>query len=62
MFENNEIIAFRDVDPQAPVHILIIPKEKDGLIGIENAEERHEAILGRLLITAAKIAKSENLG
>lgn len=54
-------MAFRDIAPQAPVHILIIPKQKDGLDMIENSEERHEAILGKLLLTATKIAKQEKL-
>jgi hypothetical protein len=36
---------------------LIIPKNKDGLTGVSKAEEKHEAILGKLLIAAAKIAK-----
>jgi len=34
IYEDNEVFAFRDIAPQAPVHILIIPKNKDGLIGI----------------------------
>lgn len=37
VYETDEILAFRDIHPQAPVHILIIPKKKDGLAGIENA-------------------------
>ena len=51
------MLAFRDIAPQAPVHILIIPKVRDGLTMIEKAEERHEAILGKLLLAATKIAK-----
>jgi diadenosine tetraphosphate (Ap4A) HIT family hydrolase len=45
----------------APTHTLIIPKNKDGLTGVSKAEERHEAILGKLLVAAAKIAKQEGL-
>lgn len=61
VYEDNAVLAFRDIAPQAPVHILVIPKNKDGLVGIENAEQRHEAILGKLLIAVSKIAKAENL-
>lgn len=57
VFEDEYVLAFRDINPQAPVHILIIPKVKDGLDMIENAEERHESILGKLLLAGAKIAK-----
>ena len=55
------MFAFRDIAPVAPTHILVIPKHKDGLSGISKAEEKHEAILGKLLIAAAKIAKLEKL-
>jgi len=41
VYEDEHVLAFRDINPQAPVHVLIIPKVKDGLIGISNAEERH---------------------
>jgi histidine triad (HIT) family protein len=34
VYEDEKIYAFKDVNPQAPVHILIIPKSKDGLTGI----------------------------
>jgi len=61
VFEDEDVFAFRDISPQAPTHILIIPKVKDGLTGISQAEDRHEAILGKLLIAAAKIAKKEGL-
>lgn len=35
----------------------MIPKKRDGLVGIENAEDRHEHILGKLMVAVAKIAK-----
>ncbi|KAL3715631.1 hypothetical protein ACJRO7_007373 [Eucalyptus globulus] len=55
------VLAFRDISPQAPTHILIIPKVKDGLSGLSKAEERHCEILGRLLYTAKLVAKQEGL-
>ena len=39
IYEDELIYAFADVMPQAPVHVLIIPKDKDGLIGISQVEE-----------------------
>ncbi|XP_021745807.1 14 kDa zinc-binding protein-like [Chenopodium quinoa] len=61
VYEDEKVLAFRDINPQAPVHILIIPKVKDGLIRLAKAEERHFDILGRLLYTAKVIAKQEGL-
>eukprot|EP00253_Pinus_taeda_P009209 PITA_09209 len=56
-----KVLAFRDIAPQAPTHIIIIPKVRDGLTGLSKAEERHEDILGHLLYTAKVIAKQEGL-
>uniref|UniRef100_A0A0E0JQ52 HIT domain-containing protein n=1 Tax=Oryza punctata TaxID=4537 RepID=A0A0E0JQ52_ORYPU len=54
-------LAFRDISPQAPVHIIIIPKVKDGLSRLFKAEERHVEVMGHLLYAAKIIAKQENL-
>ncbi|XP_057437847.1 14 kDa zinc-binding protein [Lotus japonicus] len=61
VYEDDKVLAFRDIAPQAPVHILIIPKVRDGLTGLSKAEERHFEILGRLLHTAKLVAKQEGL-
>ncbi|KAK9196896.1 hypothetical protein WN943_005029 [Citrus x changshan-huyou] len=61
VYEDDKVLAFRDIEPQAPTHILIIPKVKDGLTGLSKAEERHCEILGRLLYTAKLVAKQEGL-
>ena len=57
IYEDATALAFRDINPQAPVHFLVIPKHRDGLTQLSNAEERHEQILGHLLLVAAKVAK-----
>lgn len=57
IFEDETALAFRDINPQAPVHFLVIPKIKDGLSQLAKAEERHEKILGHLLYVATKVAK-----
>ncbi|EPS66467.1 hypothetical protein M569_08307 [Genlisea aurea] len=61
VYEDDQVLAFRDIAPQAPVHIVIIPKVKDGLTRLSKAEERHVEILGRLLYTAKIVAKQEGL-
>lgn len=52
-------VAIRDIDPQAPVHILIIPREP--LVGIQQAEPAHQEMLGHLMVTARRLADQENL-
>ena len=59
VFEDEHCIAFRDISPQAPLHILVIPRKPIPRIGL--AEEEDEALLGHLLLTAAKVARSEGL-
>ncbi len=53
--EDKEMIAIHDVHPQAPVHVLIIPKKVVARIGEADAEEA--ALLGRLLVASAAIAR-----
>lgn len=48
-----EVYAFKDINPQAPVHIILIPKNKDGLSQLSKAEDRHKDILGHLMVKAA---------
>eukprot|EP00252_Welwitschia_mirabilis_P019712 TRINITY_DN463_c0_g1_i1.p1 TRINITY_DN463_c0_g1~~TRINITY_DN463_c0_g1_i1.p1 ORF type:complete len:158 (-),score=29.76 TRINITY_DN463_c0_g1_i1:350-823(-) len=61
VYEDEKVLAFRDIAPQAPTHVIIIPKVKDGLTRLSKAEERHRDILGHLLYTAKVIAKQEGL-
>jgi len=58
-YEDDLCIAIHDVAPQAPVHLLIIPKKVIPRVGDANLED--QAILGHLLLTAGKVAKQENL-
>ena len=61
VYEDSKCLAFRDISPVAPSHILLIPKERDGLVGLAAATGDHTAILGHLMVTAAAIAKQEGL-
>ena len=61
VYENDYVYCFRDIQPQAPTHVLCIPKDRDGLTGIKKAEPRHEAILGKLMLAASEVAKIEDL-
>lgn len=51
--------AFRDINPQAPTHILVIPKKRDGLVKLSTAREDQKDILGHMLYVAGQIGKRE---
>lgn len=59
VYEDEQCLAFRDVQPQAPVHILLIPKKP--IDRLANAELEDQALLGHLLLKAGDIAKAEGL-
>ncbi|AFY38058.1 histidine triad (HIT) protein [[Leptolyngbya] sp. PCC 7376] len=59
VYEDDLSLAFRDITPQAPVHILVIPKKPIPML--EKAEAEDQALLGHLLLVVQKIAAQENL-
>jgi histidine triad (HIT) family protein len=56
VFESDEIIAFRDISPQAPVHVLFVPKRK--FATLNDVPESEALLLGKLLLAAQAYAKS----
>ncbi len=56
---DERLIAFRDINPQAPVHVLIVPREH--LSSLDAADERHGQLLGELLVAVRRIARAEGL-
>ena len=48
-----------DINPQAPVHIIVIPKRRDGLTKLSNARENQKDVLGHLLYVAQNVGKKE---
>jgi histidine triad (HIT) family protein len=59
VYEDELALAFRDVNPQAPVHILIIPKQP--IVSISQATTADQALLGHLLLTVKQVAEQEGL-
>ncbi|MBV9217190.1 MAG: histidine triad nucleotide-binding protein [Acidobacteria bacterium] len=57
VYEDNVCIAFNDLSPQAPTHILIVPREH--VDSLDKADEAHRSELGHLLLTAAQIAREK---
>lgn len=59
VYEDDQALAFRDLNPQAPVHVLVIPKRP--IIGMSSASPEDEAVLGHLMIVAAEVARREGI-
>lgn len=59
VYSDDRCLAFRDVAPQAPVHVLVIPRKP--IESLREAESADEALLGHLLVVAAKVAQQEGL-
>jgi len=59
VYEDEKVFAFRDTNPQAPTHILVIPKKP--ISGLAQANKDDEKLLGYLLLKSAEIAKKEGL-
>ncbi len=59
VFQDEEFIAFRDVQPQAPKHILILPKAH--IVSIAQVNSEQYGFIGRLILLAKEIAESENI-
>ncbi|MGI8811372.1 MAG: histidine triad nucleotide-binding protein [Pyrinomonadaceae bacterium] len=59
LYQDDKCIAFADLSPQAPVHILVVPR--DHIESLNTAAETDSELLGHLLVTAAEIARSKGI-
>jgi histidine triad (HIT) family protein len=59
VYRGDDVIAIRDINPQAPTHILIIPTKH--IVSVAEATVEDEGLIGRLMTTAREIAQQENL-
>ena len=59
VYSDDLCLAFRDVAPQAPTHVLVIPRQP--IESLRSAEDSDAALLGHLLLVAARVAKQEGL-
>jgi histidine triad (HIT) family protein len=60
LYEDEHCIAIRDINPQAPVHVLVIPKNP--IEKLSDAQAEDQALLGHLMLAAAKVAAQEGVG
>ena len=59
VYQDDRSLAFRDINPQAPAHVLVIPREH--LESLDEATQKDEALLGHLLRVAARVANEQGL-
>ncbi|MWN06560.1 HIT domain-containing protein [Gilliamella sp. Pas-s95] len=59
VFQDDKVTAFRDISPQAPTHVLIIPNKL--IPTVNDIQEEDEVVLGHMMLVAAKIAKQEGI-
>jgi histidine triad (HIT) family protein len=57
VYETDELLAFRDISPQAPTHILIIPKEH--IPTVNDLADQHAELVGKMFLAAAELARKE---
>ncbi|MBM4447115.1 MAG: histidine triad nucleotide-binding protein [Chloroflexi bacterium] len=59
VYQDKELLAFRDIHPQAPTHILIIPKSH--IASMTELTSKQQALMGRLILLAKKLAEKEGI-
>jgi histidine triad (HIT) family protein len=60
IYEDDDLIAFHDIRPKAPVHLLIVPKEH--IPTLADCTEAHQALLGKMMLLAPKLAAEHGVG
>jgi len=59
VFEDPDLFAFEDINPQAPTHILVCPRKH--FASLDEAQPADQAVIGKLLLVAAQLARARNL-
>lgn len=59
VYEDDDCLAFRDIDPKAPVHVLVIPKRE--IVSLADLTSDDEAVMGHCVVVASRIAAGEGL-
>jgi histidine triad (HIT) family protein len=60
VYEDEHCLAFRDVNPQAPTHVLLVPRKEIDRLGA--AKDEDQALLGHLMLAAGKVARQLGVG
>ncbi len=59
VYEDEDVVAFRDINPQAPVHLLIIPRQH--IPTLNDATPEHQTVLGKMLLVAQQLAREHQV-
>ena len=59
LYEDEQVMAFRDINPQGPVHVLVIPKEH--IPTLNDLDERHSGLVARIILVAKDTAEREGI-
>ena len=59
LFEDDDLVAFHDINPGAPTHVLVIPKEH--IVSISDGKPEHTTLLGKLLLATARVAEETGI-
>jgi histidine triad (HIT) family protein len=59
VYETDTVLAFRDIAPQAPVHVLVIPKRP--VVSLAHSQSEDVALMGELMMACAEVARREGL-
>ena len=59
VYEDDEVLGFRDINPQAPTHVLVVPKTH--ISTLNDLQDNHSALVGKLYLAAKKIAADEGI-
>ncbi len=59
VYQDDQVLAFKDIAPKAPVHILIIPRKH--LAGVSNVTDQDRAVIGRIFEIAAQLARQQRI-
>lgn len=59
IYEDDELIAFHDIRPHAPVHFLIVPREH--IARLQDSQAHHQALLGKMMLLAPRLAAEQGI-
>ena len=59
LYQDEEVVAFRDINPQAPTHLLVIPKKH--IVSLADLSEDESPLVGRMVSTANQLARKEGI-
>ncbi|MGD8688997.1 MAG: histidine triad nucleotide-binding protein [Gammaproteobacteria bacterium] len=59
VYQDDDVLAFRDINPQAPTHVLVVPRTH--ISTINELEDEHAELVGRLYLVAAKVARQDGI-